>query len=137
MRARKLGLRPDVGDAHKRTNETGTVIALLEMLPDIAGRTITADALLTQRALADYLLGRRADYLFTVKGNQPRLHDDTRLLFDEIVAQRAADFTVETAKPEHGRRERRSIWAPSELNGYLTFPGVGQVFAVRRETDEV
>ena len=28
----------------------------------------TADALLTQRRLADYLLGRGADYLFTVKG---------------------------------------------------------------------
>ena len=38
---------------------------------------------LTQRALAKYLLGRGADYLFTVKGNQPTLHDDIRLLLDE------------------------------------------------------
>ena len=44
---------------------------------------------------------------------------------------------AETAKPEHGRRERRSIWVSGELNGYLNFPGVGQVFAVRRETVEV
>ena len=63
----------------RRTNEIGTVIPLLETLPDIANRTVTADALLTQRALAKYLLGRRADYLFTVKGNQPTLHDDIRL----------------------------------------------------------
>ena len=61
----------------KRTNEIGAVIPLLETLPDVAGRTITADALLTQRRLADYLLGRGADYLFTVKGNQPKLHDPT------------------------------------------------------------
>ena len=74
--AKKVGLRPHASDAQKRTNEIGTVIPLLETLPDIAGLTITADALLTQRRLADYLLGRGADYLFTVKGNQPTLHDE-------------------------------------------------------------
>ena len=100
-------------------------------------RTVTADALLTQRALAKYLLGRGADYLFTVKGNQPTLQDDIGLLLDEIIARRAPDFTDEGAKPEHGRQERRSIWVSSELNEYLNFPGVGQVFAVRRETVEV
>ena len=51
--------------------------------------------------------------------------------------RRAADVTVGSAKPEHGRRERRSIRVSSELNGSPTFPGVGQVFAVRRETREV
>ena len=88
---------------------------------------------LTQRALAEYLLARGAEYVFTVKGNQPTLLDDIRLLLNERIAQRAADFIAETAKPEHGRRERRSIWVSSELNDYLNFPGVAQVFAVRRE----
>ena len=31
----------------------------------------------------------------------------------------------------------RSIWVSSGLNDYLNFPGVGQVFAIRRETREV
>ena len=53
-------MRPDADEGEKRTNEIGTVIPLLETLPDIAGRTVTADALLTQRALASYLLGRGA-----------------------------------------------------------------------------
>ena len=130
-------MRPDAGEGEKRTNEIGTVIPLLETLPDIANRTVTADALLTQRALAKYLLGRGADYLFTVKGNQPTLHDDIRLLLDETIARRAPDFMNEGAKPGHGRRERRSIWVSSGLNDYLNFPGVGQVFAIRRETREV
>ena len=108
-------MRPDAGEGEKRTNEIGTVIPLLETLPDIANRTVTADALLTQRALAKYLLGRSADYLFTVKGNQPTLHDDIRLLLDETIARRAPDFMNEGAKPEHGRRERRSIWVSSGL----------------------
>ena len=135
--SKKVGMRPDAGEGEKRTNEIGTVIPLLETLPDIANRTVTADALLTQRALAKYLLGRGADYLFTVKGNQPTLQDDIRLLLAETIARRAPDFMNEGAKPEHGRRERRSIWVSSGLNDYLNFPGVGQVFAIRRETREV
>ena len=122
-------MRPDADEGEKRTNEIGTVIPLLETVPDIAGRTVTADALLTQRALASYLLGRSADYMFTVKGNQPTLNDDIRLLLDETIARRAPDFTDESPKPEHGRRERRSIWVSSELNDYLNtgFAVRGQV----------
>ena len=130
-------MRPDADDEEKRTNEIGTVIPLLETLPDIAGRTVTADAMLTQRTLARYLLDRGADYLFTVKGNQPNMQGDIHLLIDEHITCRAPDFTDESPKPEHGRRERRSIWVSGELNDYLDFPGVGQVFAVRRDTVEV
>ena len=63
--------------------------------------------------------------------------DDIRLTLDEHIAQRAPDFTDESPKPEHGRRERRSIWVSSALNDYLDFPGVGQVFAIGRQTVEV
>ena len=45
---------------------------LLQTLPDIAGQTLTVDALLTQRKLARYLLEREAHYVFTAKGNQKR-----------------------------------------------------------------
>ena len=130
-------MRPDANEGEKRTNEIGTILPLLETLPDIAGLTVTADALLTQRALARYLLGRGAHYLFTVKANQPNMLDDIRLTLDETIARRAPQFIDEGAKPEHGRRERRSIWVSTELNDYLDFPGVGQVFAIRRDTVEV
>ena len=70
--------------------------------------------MLTQRALARYLLGRGAHYLFTVKGNQPNMLDDIRLTLDETIARRAPQFIDEGAKPEHGRRERRSIWVSTE-----------------------
>ena len=114
-------MRPDADEGEKRTNEIGTIVPLLETLPDIAGLTVTADALLTQRALARYLLGRGAHYLFTVKGNQPTMLDDIRLTLDETIARRAPQFIDEGAKPEHGRRERRSIWVSTELNDYLDF----------------
>ncbi|WP_145960768.1 hypothetical protein [Acidiferrobacter sp. SPIII_3] len=38
---------------------------------ELAGRDITADALLTQRALAEHIVRQGAHYHFTVKGNQP------------------------------------------------------------------
>jgi predicted transposase YbfD/YdcC len=47
-------------------------IPLLDAI-DIQGKTITADALLTQREFAHYLIQRGAHYRFTVKGNQPTL----------------------------------------------------------------
>lgn len=130
-------MRPGADDVEKRTNEIGTAIPLLDMLPDISGRTVTADALLTQRKLAEYLLGRGADYAFTVKGNQKTLLSDISLTLDELMASRAPDFAEPGRKPGHGRREKRSIWVSSELNDYADFPGTGQVFAVRRETLEI
>ena len=41
---------------------------------------------------------------------------------DENIAQGAADFAVETARPVHGRHERRSIWTSSKLNGPPELP---------------
>jgi predicted transposase YbfD/YdcC len=107
------------------------VIPLLEAI-DIAGKTITADALLTQRKLASYLLERNADYVFTVKGNQPILRDDIRLIFE---GREKPDFS-EPLILAHGRIEQRSIWTSTALNDYLDFPRVGQVFVIERPTIE-
>jgi predicted transposase YbfD/YdcC len=105
------------------------VIPLLEAL-DITGKTITADALLTQRALATYLLDHQAHYVFTVKDNQPTLHADIRLIFQ---GRGQPDFR-EPPTLAHGRIEQRAIWTTSHLNDYLNFPGVGQAFAIERHT---
>jgi predicted transposase YbfD/YdcC len=72
----------------------------------IKGRTITADALLTQRKLANYLVGRGANYHFTVKGNQGKLLDDLTTYFQSV--PKPADFT-HTGGGEHGRIEKRTI----------------------------
>ena len=45
----------------------------------------------------------------------------------------APDYT-EISPPEHGRIETRSIWCSTELNGYLDFPDVGQVYLIERES---
>ncbi len=118
-------------DEQKRTNEIGMAIPLLDGC-DVAGRMVTADALLTQHALAHYLIGRQAHYSFTVKGNQPTLARDIALLFEK---RGAPDF-VEVAPADHGRIETRRIWCSMALNDYLDFSHVGQVFLIERESIE-
>ena len=97
---------------------------------ELKGKDVTADALLTQRTLARYLVARQAHYHFTVKSNQPTLERDIALLFEQ---RQAADF-VEVTPPDHGRIETRRIWCSTALNAYLDFPHVGQVFLIERES---
>ena len=86
-------------DEVKRTNEIKTAIPLLEGI-DIAGKDITADALLTQRKLAEYLVEKRqAHYYFTVKGNQPGLLEDLEFYFRD----RGQPHFIEQTPPDHGR----------------------------------
>jgi predicted transposase YbfD/YdcC len=99
---------------------------------EIAGRDVTGDALLTQRALASYIVERQGHYHFTAKGNQPGLQRDIALLFEK----RAAPDFVEAASADHGRIETRRIWCSTALNAYLDFPRVGQVFLIERESIE-
>lgn len=65
-----------------KTNEITQVRPLLEDL-DIDSTVITADALHTQRDHAKFLVGEKnADYVFTVKGNQPNLLAEIEDRFD-------------------------------------------------------
>ncbi len=106
-------------------------IPLLQSL-DLTGKTLTADALLTQRKLANYALDHQAHYLFTVKDNQPTLREAIRRLFED---RQQPDFQ-ETPALAHGRIEQRAIWTSTRLNDYLDFPGVAQVFAIERRVTE-
>ena len=107
------------------------VIPVLEAL-DITGKTITTDALLTQRTLANYVLEHDAHYVFTVKDNQPTLLADIRLIFE---GRAQPDFS-EPLTLAHGRIEQRAIWTTTRLNHYLNFPGVGQAFVIERDVIE-
>ena len=129
LRPKKVGTLPVKGsDEQKRTNEIGMAIPLLETC-SIDGKDITGDALLTQRAIANYVVQQGAHYHFTVKSNQPALESDIALLFE---TRGAPDF-VQVAALDHGRIETRRIWCSTTLNAYLEFPHLGQVFRIERE----
>ncbi|MCU7901637.1 MAG: hypothetical protein KZQ66_06235 [Candidatus Thiodiazotropha sp. (ex Lucinoma aequizonata)] len=89
---------------------------------EIEGRTVTADALLTQRDLAQYLVEEKgANYHFTVKGNQSALLEAIAFFFQSN--PNVADFT-QIGNGEYGRIETRKIWVTIKLNHYLDFPYV-------------
>jgi predicted transposase YbfD/YdcC len=114
----------------KRTNEIKMAIPLLAAI-ELTDKDITADALLTQRKLADYLVTERhAHYHFTVKGNQPTLYRDLVRYFQD---RKTPDF-VTVDPPDHGRIETRKIWTTTALNDYLDFPHVAQAFLIERHT---
>jgi predicted transposase YbfD/YdcC len=119
-------------DEVKRTNEIKTAIPRLDAI-EIRGKEITADALLTQRRFATYLVEeRQAHYHFTVKGNQPGLLEALQFYFQE----RGQPHFVEHTPPDHGRLETRKIWTTTELNDYLDFPHVRQAFVIERHVTE-
>lgn len=75
----------------EKTNEITHVKPLLDTL-NIEGAVVTADALLTQKNIADYLVReKKADYVFTVKGNQQTLRDDIRDLDHKKKARSPGD----------------------------------------------
>ena len=71
---------PNQARAVADTNEIPTLPRLLAPLP-LAGTIVTADALHTQAETAQFLVAeKRADYVFTVKDNQPTLREDIAAL---------------------------------------------------------
>ena len=90
-------------------------VPLLDAI-EIQGKDITADALLTQRKFAAYLVeDRQAHYHFTAKGHQPHLLQDLALYFEQ---RPEPDFVLGPSL-EHGRIETRKIWTTCALNDYL------------------
>ena len=53
--------------------EQTAAAALLAKLPALDGKLITADPLHCQRGLARTIVEKGGDYLFQIKGNQPKL----------------------------------------------------------------
>lgn len=124
-------LKRSNSDEQKRTNEIGMAIPLLGECA-IAGRDISADALLTQRSLARYIVSHGAHYHFTVKDSQKTLARDIRRHF---LQSDKADY-IEPTSIAHGRIETRRIWTSTALNDDLNFPHVGQAWLIERESTD-
>lgn len=99
---------------------------------DWKGKVLTGDALYCQRCLCYALRCAGGDYLFLVKGNQPQLFEDLRVLFAPVApAKRAGEGVLrlpeqhaQTTEKGHGRVDSRSIRVSCELKGYSDWPGL-------------
>ena len=114
-----------------KSNEGAIIPSLLDKLR-LKGSLVTIDAAGSYRPIAERIVEAEADYLLTVKANQPKL-----LAGIKAALERAAPETVqscERAETSHGRQEHRRCTvapAPAGLGGKTPWAGLKSVAAVQ------
>jgi predicted transposase YbfD/YdcC len=100
-----------------KSNEITAIPQLLAML-QLAGATVTIDAMGCQREIAAQIIGQKAHYILAVKENQPNLHQQVKTLLDEAILDNFSDMShgfYEQTNKGHGRIEKRRVWVTDEV----------------------
>jgi predicted transposase YbfD/YdcC len=120
-----------------KANEITAAPQLLEAI-DLRDCVVTGDAMFTQHTLCEHIVLAGGDYVFPVKDNHPTLR---RAIADMFMpapvspghsAPQLPEMTTQTLNSGHGRIEHRYLTVSSQLNDYLDWPHVGQVFRLQR-----
>lgn len=132
----------------KKSNEITAIPELLEMLT-LKKALVSIDAMGCQKEIAGQIVSKKADYLLSVKRNQPTLYNELALVFEAHEAEMSPFqvFEKEYVDKDHGRIERRIysvIWDVKNLEAQENWPElkcIGRVRAIREEkgktSDEV
>ena len=121
-----------------KQNEISAAPTLLGYV-DLRNKVVIGDALHTQRQVSIQIGKAGGNYLWTVKGNQPQLLQDLQDGFDAKVellpgmGSPPKDFCSATLTSKgHGRIEVRILTTSSQLNDFLDWPFLQQVFKLER-----
>lgn len=104
-----------------KSNELTAIPELLRVLA-LEGCIVTVDALGCQTEIAETIVNQGADYVLAVKGNQGKLHEDLKDLFDgaaEVEFREVPHAHARQVTKDHGRLEIRDCWvitAPEYLD---------------------
>ena len=118
-----------------KANEIVAIPKLLDMLA-IKGAVVTIDAMGCQRAIAQKIVDKKADYILALKGNQGALRRDVELFVAEQNAKDFKDTTIsraETIDGDHGRIETRAVTVIHDiewLQEQHAWPGMKSVVMV-------
>jgi len=118
-----------------KANEIVAIPKLLDMLA-IEGAVVTIDAMGCQRAIAQKIVDKKADYILALKGNQGALRRDVELFVAEQNAKDFKDTTIsraETIDGDHGRIETRAVTVIHDiewLQEQHAWPGMKSVVMV-------
>ena len=121
------------------SNEITAIPHLLQLL-DLAGCTVTIDALGTQKQIARAITTADADYVLALKGNHETAFDEVRTFLDDWATTHPASQTTEK---DHGRVEIRRAWLSGEIAWFQdkpVWPGltsVGMVEAQRHIKSQI
>jgi predicted transposase YbfD/YdcC len=100
-----------------KANEIVAIPKLLDMLA-IEGAVVTIDAMGCQRAIAQKITDKKADYILALKGNQGTLRKDVDLFIAEQKARDFKDAAItrhQTIDADHGRIETRDVTVIHDL----------------------
>jgi predicted transposase YbfD/YdcC len=93
----------------EKSNEITAIPQLLQLL-EIEGALVTIDAMGCQKAIAAAIVEKKADYLLTVKDNQPNLLEDIQTCLGQVFEDALPGVrhdTHTTTEKGHGRVETR------------------------------
>ena len=123
----------------QKENEIVVAPKILQQVP-LSGAIVIGDAMHAQREASAQIVAAGGDYVWTIKGNQPRTEWAIQKLFVHEVCnfKQGAPLSkhcqrIAQVHKGHGRIEKRTIWVSTELNDYLDWPAVAQVFRLERE----
>ena len=125
----------------EKSNEITAIPQLLKAL-EISGCIITIDAMGCQTEIAAAIIDQEADYVLALKDNQGNLHEDVKLLFDDLEASAYQAYTYDydkTVNKGHGRIEIRECWTISDpeilrhLRGFDRWKKLATVSRIRSQ----
>jgi predicted transposase YbfD/YdcC len=128
----------------EKSNEITAIPMLLEQIA-IEGCIITIDAMGCQYEIADKIVKKEADYVFSLKGNQENLHKAVKEYWDMLDFEKPATEanyirfrSVSTYEEKHGRKETRDYavsddvtWLRKEFPLWKTINSIGVVESTR------
>jgi len=124
-------------EVETKANEIVAAPHLLEAL-DLRDCVVTGDAMFTQRDLCEQIILAGGNYVFPVKANQAKLQQAIADVFVPVPLTAGHSRPIlletyaETITSGHGRLEYRYLTLSSQLNDYLHWPHLGQVFRLQR-----
>ncbi len=131
--------------SEEKSNEIEAIPALLKLI-DVKGSIVTIDAMGCQKAIAKQIIEQEADYVLSLKDNQPKLHDMVKIIFNLGKQEKYEDMLYQRKVEKihaHGRVETRRytlISARDKLPFELRWPGlrsVGQLEVTRSIRNQV
>ena len=125
------------------SNEITAIPELLRVL-EVTGCIVTIDAIGCQTDIAQTIIDKKGDYVLALKGNQGRLFEDVKDLFEIELADRKPFHWVKhdyarTVDKGHGRIEIRECWVVTDpeyldyVREHQKWPGLQSVILVRGE----
>lgn len=116
----------------EKSNEITAIPKLLKMI-DIKGSTVTIDAMGCQQSIAKQIVAQEANYVLSLKENQPKLYADVRKILEDAKANRFRKMCYDRKREKikaHGRIEKRVytlLTAKDDTLFSLRWPGLKSI----------